>query len=105
MRTLRLGTSFALLSVALRPTPYALAADAMVARGTVVALSASSLSVKVRDQEMKFAVDPKTIVEARGAGTKTRAAKAGGKAGVSLAEVLKPGQSVAVTYHEMNGVF
>lgn len=104
MQSILLGVSFALLSVLWYPAPYAFAADAKVARGTVVAIGNSSLSVKVRDEEMKFSVDPKTLIEARGAGTKTRAAQASGKPGPKLADVLHVGESVAVTYHEMDGV-
>lgn len=103
MQAILLGVSFALLSVIWWPTPYALAADTKVARGTVVAISDSSLSVKVRDQEMKFSVDSQTVVEARGAGTKMRSARASGKAGVPITDVIKVGESVAVTYHDMNG--
>src|SRR5712691_1665255 len=104
MQSVLLGVSVALLSVICWPTPYALADDTKVARGTVVAIAGSSLTVKVRDQEMTFTVDSKTFVEARGAGTKARAAQASGKSGPTLADVVKAGQSVAVTYHEMNGV-
>jgi hypothetical protein len=104
MQSVLLGISFALLSMILWPTPYALAQDTKVARGTVVALSGNSLTIKVRDQEMSFIVDPKTIVEARGAGTKARAAQASGKPGPKLEEVLKVGQNVAVTYNDVNGV-
>src|SRR5436190_16760902 len=104
MQPVLLGVSFALLSVIWWPTPYALAEDTKVARGTVVAIDGKSLTVKVRDQEMAFAVDSKTLVEARGAGTKARAAQAAGKSGPRLADVVKVGQGVAVTYHEMNGV-
>jgi hypothetical protein len=104
MQTVLLGVSFALLSVIWWPTPYALAADTKVARGTVVAIGGSSLTVKVRDQEITFSVDTTTVVEARGAGTKARAAQASRGAGPTLAEVLTVGQAVAVTYHAMNGV-
>jgi hypothetical protein len=104
MQPVLLGVSFALLSVIWWPTPYALAEDTKVARGTVVAIGGNSLTVKVRDQDMAFAVDSKTFVEARGAGTKARAAQAAGKSGPRLADVVKVGQAVAVTYHEMNGV-
>lgn len=104
MQTILLGISFALLSVIWWPTPYALAADTKVARGAVVAISDSSLSVKVRDQEMKFSVDSQTVVEARGAGTKMRSARENGKAGVPITDVIKVGENVAVTYHDMNGV-
>src|SRR6267378_1820014 len=104
MQPVLLGVSFALLSVICWPTPYALADDTKVVRGTVVTISGSSLTIKVRDQEMTFAVDAKTLVEARGAGTKARAAQASGKPGPKLADVVKVGQGVAVTYHEINGV-
>lgn len=104
MQAVLLGVSFALLSVIWWPTPYALAADAKVARGAVVAIGGNSLTVKVRDQEMKFSVDSTTVVQARGAGTKARAAQATGGAGPKLADVLRVGQGVAVTYHELNGV-
>jgi len=103
MQTVLLGVALALLSVISWPTPSALAEDTKVARGTVVAIAGSSLSVKVGDQEMRFAVDSKTEIEARGAGTKTRAAQASGRAGVKLDEVLKVGQGVAVTYYGMTG--
>ncbi len=103
MQTVLLGVAFAALSVIWWPTPYALAEDTRVARGTVSAIGSSSLSVTVRDQEMKFAVDPKTVVVSRGAGTKTRTAQASGKTGIKLADVFTVGQGVAVTYHEMSG--
>jgi hypothetical protein len=104
MQAVLLGVSFALLSVIWWPTPYALAEDTKVARGTVVAITGNSLTINVRDAEMTFTVDSKTFVEARGAGTKARAAHAAGKPGPKLADVVKVGQGVAVTYHEMNGV-
>jgi uncharacterized protein DUF5666 len=104
MQALFLGVTLAALSVMWFPAPYAFAADAKVARGTVVAIGGASLSVKVRDEQLTFSIDPNTVVEARGAGTRTRAAQAEGKPGPKLAEVLTIGQGVAVTYHEMNGV-
>jgi uncharacterized protein DUF5666 len=104
MQSILLGVSFALLSVVWWPTPYALAEDTKVARGTIVDIAGGSLTVKVRERQMTFSVDSSTMVEARGAGTKARDAAAVGKAGPSLADVLRVGQGVAVTYHEMNGV-
>lgn len=103
MQAVLLGVSFAVLAV-LWPTPYALAEDARVARGTVVAIAGSTLTVKVRDHELTFSVDSKTFVEARGASTKSRQAEAVGRPGPKLGDVLRVGQGVAVTYHEMNGV-
>jgi hypothetical protein len=69
-------------------------------RGTVSDVGPDSITVKVRDREMKFAVDAKTDVMARGAGTKTRAAQAQGQKGAKLTEVVKAGESVEVRYHE-----
>ena len=80
------------------PTTQALAQDSSKTRGTVSALSGDSVSVKVRDQEMKFRVDAKTVVEAKGAGTKGRQAEAAGQAGPKLSEVVKTGDAVEVTY-------
>jgi len=104
MQTVLLGVSFALLSVISFPTPYAFAQDARGARGAVVAIAGNSLTVKVGDEDMTFIVDSKTRVEAHGGGTKARAAHASGQPGPMLADVLKVGQGVAVTYREMNGV-
>jgi hypothetical protein len=80
------------------PTTQALAQDSSKTRGTISALSGDSVTVKVRDQEMKFRVDAKTVVEAKGAGTKDRQAEAAGKAGPKLSEVVKTGDAVEVTY-------
>jgi hypothetical protein len=95
--------TLAVVSVIWWPTPYALAQDTKIARGTVVEIGGSWLTVKVRDQQMKFTVDGKTMIEAKGAGTKSRQAAAVGKAGLKLADVLRLGQGVAVTYIEVNG--
>ena len=72
-------------------------------RGTVSALGADSITVKVRDQEMKFSVTPQTVVEAKGAGTRGRAAEAAGKAGPKLSEVVKTGEAVEVSYVDAAG--
>jgi len=103
MQRVLLGVTFAVLSMISWSAPYALAEDMKVARGTVVDIGGNWLTVKVRDEQMKFAVDAKTIVEARGGSTKTREAAASGKPGPKLNDVLRIGQGVAVTYHELNG--
>ena len=103
MQTSFLAASFAVLSIVLSPAPYASAQDAKVVRGTVTSIGGNSITVKVQDREMKFAVDAKTSIEAPGAGTKNRAAIAAGKPGPTLADVVKAGQPVAVTYFEMDG--
>lgn len=82
---------------------YTTAQEAKTARGTVKALAADSVTVTVGSQEMKFTVDSKTMVEATGAGTQTRQAVAAGRAGPKLADVVKTGQAVEVSYHEAGG--
>jgi hypothetical protein len=81
-------------------TSHAFARDAKTARGTVTNIAGSSLTVKVAAQEMKFDVDSKTKVEARGGSTKTREAVAAGKPGPKLADVIRVGQAVSVTYQD-----
>jgi len=68
--------------------------------GTVTAVGPDSVTVKVKDQDMKFAVDKTTEVIARGGSTAERAAKAEGKSGPAISTILKAGQSVEVKYHE-----
>lgn len=69
-------------------------------RGEVTALTPDSITVKVGDRDMTFKVDKTTSVTARGAGTATREARAEGKTGVALTEIVKRGQAVEVAYHE-----
>ena len=76
MRRMVLALAVTTLVVAGWPTSQALAQDSMKTRGTISALGGDSVTVKVRDQEMKFGVDAKTVVEAKGAGTRGRAAEA-----------------------------
>ena len=69
------------------------------ARGTVTAMAGDSVTVKVGAADMKFMVDAaKTTVEAAGAGSKTRQARAAGAAGPKLSDIVKVGQAVEVTY-------
>ena len=103
MRRLLLAVPVAALSVVGWPTTHALAQDTKTARGTLTAMAADSVTVKVGTADMKFSVDSKTNVEAPGAGGKARQAAAAGKAGPKLAEVLKVGQAVEVSYHDMGG--
>jgi hypothetical protein len=91
------------LAVAGWPTKQLLAQETKNARGTVTALAADSVTVKVGEQEMKFSVDGKTSVEAVGAGTKAKKAQAAGQPGPKLSEVMKVGQPVAVSYTDMGG--
>jgi uncharacterized protein DUF5666 len=83
-------------------SPRALAQETKTARGTVTATSGDSITIKVRNQEMKFTVDDKTEVIATGAGHQAAAAKAAGKK-VTVQDVVKTGESVEVKYHDMGG--
>jgi hypothetical protein len=103
MKSMFLALSVAVLSVVAWPTAQAIAQEEKLARGTVSDIGGSWVTVKVRDQALKFAVDNKTRVEARGGSTKTREANMAGKPGPKLADVLKVGQPVKVSYHDMSG--
>ena len=96
--------ALALVALAAAVWPAGLAAqESKMARGTVSAVAADSLTVKVGATDMKFNVDSKTNVEAVGAGTKTRQAQAAGAPGPKLTDVVKVGQPVAVSYTETGG--
>ncbi len=98
MRKMFLALAVTILVAAGRPIMPGAREDSSRTRGTIWAPGGDSITVKVRDQEMKFAVDAKTVVEARGGGTKARQAEAAGKAGPKLGEVVKTGDAVEVTY-------
>lgn len=102
MRTTLVALTLAALSIVWWPTA-AIAEDLKITRGTITALDGRSLTVKAGDHEMTFSVDNKTMVEARGASTKSARAAATGKPGPNLADVLSTGQAVAVTYNDMAG--
>ena len=73
------------------------------ARGTVVSVSDSSLTVKVAGNDMTFAVDAKTVVGAPGAGRATRDAQTKGAPGIKLTNVVKTGSGVVVMYRVAGG--
>jgi len=79
------------------------AQSAKTARGTVSAVAANTINVKVGDSDMRFAVDSNTTVIASGAGTKSRIAAATGAPGPKLTDLIKTGQAVIVTYREAGG--
>ena len=81
----------------------ALAQATKTAKGTVTAMAGDSITVKVKNQDMKFSVDDKTEVIAPGGSHKTAAAQKTGAAGPKLADVIKTGQAVEVEYHDMGG--
>ena len=70
------------------------------ARGTVTAMGGDSITVKAAERELKFTVDPKTVLTASGAGTAERKAEAAGKPGTRLTDFVKTGDAVEVTYQE-----
>ncbi len=84
--------------------PSGVNAQAKTVTGTIGAVSASSLTVKVGGQDMAFVVDAKTVVEARGAGTADRKAEATGAAGPKITDLLSAGQNVEVTYTAMGSM-
>lgn len=102
MRHINFGLSVVLF-LALGWAAQPVAQDAKSARGTVTAIGADSITVKTGSSEMKFAVDGKTVLTASGAGTASRQAEAAGKPGPKLAEFLKAGDAVEVSYHETGG--
>ena len=103
MRRLLLAVPLAALSIVGWPTTHALAQETKNARGTLTAMTADSVTVTVGATNLTFKVDDKTQVEAAGAGGKTRQAAAAGKPGPKLEELLKVGQAVAVSYHDVGG--
>jgi Domain of unknown function (DUF5666) len=104
-RVQRLGTLLLIILVfgAFVGLSPAAAQASKEARGTVTAVTDSSLKVKVGAQEMTFAVDSKTAVLARGAGRATRDAQATGAPGIKIGDAIKPGRAVIVQYTEAGG--
>ena len=98
------GTGFrfamVLLIVGAGLTARAAEQDTKSARGTVTAVGGDSITVRVAERELKFTVDPKTLLTAIGAGTAERKADAAGKPGPRVADFVKAGDAVEVTYQE-----
>jgi len=103
MRTMLYAVTIAIVSIIWWPATVALAQDRQIAHGTVSDMTGASLTIQVRGEAMRFAVDSNTQVEARGAGTKTRRLAAAGKPGPKLSDILTIGQPVAVTYLTTSG--
>jgi uncharacterized protein DUF5666 len=101
MRPLVLALPLAVLAFVALPVRQA-AAQTTTSRGTLTAMTADSITVKVGTTDMKFTVDPKTTVEAPGGGTKERQAQAAGKPGAKLSDVLKVGDAVEVSHTAAN---
>jgi hypothetical protein len=92
-------TALAWLAVSVLPA----AAQDKKAYGTVVSMAGSDLVVSVDGTDTTFHVDGTSNVIARGASTAQKAAVEMGKPGVTLADVLKKGDNVEVTYMDMDG--
>ena len=98
------GTGFrfatVLLIVGAGLTAGAAAQDTKSARGTVTAVGGDSITVRVAERDLTVTVDSKTLITASGAGTADRRADAAGKPGLRVADFVKAGDAVEVTYQE-----
>ncbi len=83
------------------PAALAQDKDTKWVRGTVTAVTGSSITVKAKGKDYTFAIDKTTDVEAPGGGTAQRAAQKAGEAGISVADVIKVGSGAEVRYHDM----
>jgi hypothetical protein len=99
----RMITAVSVLTLVTWLAPSVSAQETKSARGSVTAMAGNSLTVKAGDREMKFTIDAKTHVTAEGGSTASRQAAAKGETGPKLADVLKVGDAVEVSYHEMGG--
>jgi hypothetical protein len=102
--TIRVSFAIPLLALTLVALPAPLAGQAkaksqLLPNATVKSVSASSLVVATLGKDVTFMVDPKTKVVGKGIGTKS-AAK-GGKP--TIADLLKEGDRVTVTYQDVAG--
>ena len=96
-------TVFAVALVSSLSAPV-IAQDTKTARGLVTAVTGDAVTIKAGTQEMKFMVDAKTTITAQGGSTATRQAAAAGKPGAQLAELIKVGNSVEVSYDDIKGM-
>ena len=97
------GFAVGLLVVSVGLAAPASAQETKSARGTVTMVGPDSITVKAAERELKFTVDPKTVLTASGAGTAERRADAAGKPGPRLADYVKSGDAVEVNYQETGG--
>ncbi len=102
MRPLRVVVPLVALFVVVGLVSLAHGQDSKKVTGTLTAMAADSVTVKVGNTDMNFMVDDKVMVEAPGAGTKTRQAAASG-AKPKLSELLKTGDAVEISYMESGG--
>jgi hypothetical protein len=76
---------------------------AMTTEGIVTAVTMSSLAIKSGDRAMTFVIDKATDVTARGASTLQRQKQAEGAKGLIITEIVRVGDTVTVSYHDMEG--
>jgi hypothetical protein len=103
MRRALLTLSLAALAI-IGSVTHAVAQETKQTRGTIASMSGGTITLSTHGGDRQFIVDGNTTIEAVGAGTLARQAKAAGKPGPKLADVLKNGQSVDVTYYDFNGM-
>jgi hypothetical protein len=77
-------------------------AQVQTAIGVVKSVSGASFLVDAKNG-MSFNVDENTLILAKGAGTKTRAKKAAGQGGLTIADVVHEGDGVVVKYVDAGG--
>jgi hypothetical protein len=73
-------------------------AKSQTAIGSVKSVSGASFVLDAANKEMSFNVDENTYILAKGAGTKTRAKKAAGQGGLTIADVVHEGDGVVVKF-------
>ena len=96
---LAIGTALTVLLA-----PAAAQAQNTEIRGSAVAVSDSSLTVKAGEQTVSFVINKETLIEARGAGTRSRRAEAfGSSAGIKVTDYVKAGDPVLVSYRAADG--
>ena len=93
------------VAAALPALVHAQAAKTMSARGTVSAVTATSLGVKggAAGEQWTFTIDKDTSVTAKGATHKSLELGAANKSG-TLTDFVKVGDTVSVSYHEMGSM-
>ena len=73
-------------------------------RGSAVAVSDSALTVKAGEQTLSFVITRDTLIEAKGASTRTRRAEsAGNSPAIKVTDYLKAGDPVLVSYRAADG--
>lgn len=73
------------------------------ARGSVTAVSDSSLTISSGDRNMTFVVDRNTKLEVKAAARQTRTVGSGNTPGVTMTQYLKVGNPVLVHYKDAGG--